>query len=101
MSWNRVTISGLWYQEYAPKYRIFGLLPLYVVKLLTSALLPSGGGYTNTDPESRRITVSNTKGRVLIKVVYVVLEAQYQSSISAGVNPDRFILTPMPCPLKV
>ena len=46
----------------------------------------TGGGYTNTDPESRRIKVSkaDVNGRVKIKVVYVVLEAQYQASLSAG-----------------
>lgn len=44
----------------------------------------TGGGYTNTDPESRRIKVADVNGRVKIKVVYVVLEAQYQSSLSAG-----------------
>lgn len=46
----------------------------------------AGGGYTNTDPESRRIKVADVNGRVKIKVVYVVLEAQYQSSLSAGVH---------------
>ena len=46
----------------------------------------AGGGYTNTDPESRRIRVlpNEVQGRVKVKVVYVVLEAQYQASISAG-----------------
>jgi len=48
---------------------------------------PAGGGYTNTDPESRRIRVApnEVRGRTKVKVVYVVLEAQYQASISAGV----------------
>jgi len=47
---------------------------------------PGGGGmYTNTTPELRRI-VPDANGRATVKVVYVVLEAQYQSSISAAVN---------------
>ena len=51
---------------------------------LSADAVSIGGGYTNTDPESRRITVVDTKGRVKVKVVYVVLEAQYQSSLSTG-----------------
>ena len=53
--------------------------------------LTSGGGYTNTDPESRRIRVApnEVRGRTKVKVVYVVLEAQYQASISAGVRRHR------------
>jgi hypothetical protein len=45
----------------------------------------AGGGFTNVDPESRRI-VPDAKGRTKIKVVYVVLESQYQSSLSAAVR---------------
>lgn len=44
-----------------------------------------GGGFTNVDPESRRI-VPEANGRTKIKVVYVVLESQYQSSLSAAVS---------------
>jgi hypothetical protein len=44
-----------------------------------------GQGYTNVDPATRRI-VPDAKGRVVVKVVYVVLEAQYQSALSAAVN---------------
>jgi magnesium chelatase subunit H len=44
-----------------------------------------GKGYTNVDPNVRRI-VPEAKGRVVVKVVYVVLESQYQSSLSAAVN---------------
>ena len=44
-----------------------------------------GQGFTNVDPEIRRI-VPDAKGRVVVKVVYVVLESQYQSALSAAVN---------------
>jgi magnesium chelatase subunit H len=44
------------------------------------------GGFTNTDPEKRRLVPSDTKNRVKVKVTYVVLEAQYQSSLSAAVK---------------
>jgi len=46
---------------------------------------PSGGMFTNTTPELRRI-VPQANGRVTVKIVYTVLEAQYQSSISSAVN---------------
>lgn len=45
----------------------------------------AGGGFTNVDPESRRI-VPETNGRTKIKIVYVVLEAQYQASLAAAVK---------------
>lgn len=41
--------------------------------------------YTNTSPELRRI-VPDAKGRTKIKVVYVVLEAQYQSALTKAVQ---------------
>lgn len=46
----------------------------------------SGGGYTSTNPESRRVVPDNINGRVKVKVVYVVLEAQYQSSLTTAVK---------------
>jgi len=44
-----------------------------------------GGGYTSTTPEVRRI-VPEPNGRKVVKVVYVVLEAQYQSSLTEAVK---------------
>eukprot|EP00951_Prasinocladus_malaysianus_P050209 scaffold678048_cov46-Prasinocladus_malaysianus.AAC.1 len=44
-----------------------------------------GGGYTNVDPETRRIR-PEANGRTVVKVVYTVLESQYQSALSAAVN---------------
>jgi len=49
----------------------------------------SNGLYTNTNPEVRRIVPSEDqmKGKhTVIKVVYVVLEAQYQASLSEAVQ---------------
>lgn len=43
------------------------------------------GLFTTTDPEIRRV-VPEVNGRVKVKVVYVVLEAQYQSALSAAVK---------------
>eukprot|EP00276_Gloeochaete_wittrockiana_P007090 CAMPEP_0184647694 /NCGR_PEP_ID=MMETSP0308-20130426/4677_1 /TAXON_ID=38269 /ORGANISM="Gloeochaete witrockiana, Strain SAG 46.84" /LENGTH=1443 /DNA_ID=CAMNT_0027078895 /DNA_START=9 /DNA_END=4340 /DNA_ORIENTATION=- len=63
-----------------------------------SATLGAGmgiGGFTNTDPNVRRIVPDEpSTGRAVVKIVYVVLESQYQSSLSAAVrsinktNPD-------------
>jgi magnesium chelatase subunit H len=48
-------------------------------------LTESKGLFTSTNPETRRVTV-DADGRVKVKVVYVVLEAQYQSALSATVK---------------
>ncbi len=45
----------------------------------------AGGGFTNVDPETRRI-VPDANGRTKIKVVYMVLESQYQASLAAAVK---------------
>jgi magnesium chelatase subunit H len=42
--------------------------------------------FTNVKSTIRHITPDDVRGRQLLKVVYVVLEPQYQSSISAAVN---------------
>ncbi len=44
------------------------------------------GLFTSTDPESRRVKPENPNGRPVVKVVYVVLEAQYQSALSTAVK---------------
>jgi len=44
-----------------------------------------GGGFTTLDPNSRRI-VPEANGRTVVKVVYTVLESQYQSSLNAAVQ---------------
>jgi len=45
-----------------------------------------GGGYTATNSESRRVVPENPGDRPTYKVVYVVLESQYQSSMTAAVK---------------
>lgn len=57
------------------------------VPALCQCIHTGGGGlFTSTDPESRRIKPEDTKGRVVVKVVYTVLEAQYQSALSQAVR---------------
>ena len=49
-----------------------------------------GAGYTAVDPESRRIvpTDAERQGKTVVKMVYVVLEAQYQ----VGTWPRRALM---------
>ena len=44
------------------------------------------GACTATNSESRRVVPEDVRGRPVMKVVYVVLESQYQSSMTAAVN---------------
>ncbi|KZV36355.1 magnesium-chelatase subunit ChlH, chloroplastic-like [Dorcoceras hygrometricum] len=44
------------------------------------------GLFTQTTPEVRRIVPEKLKGLPTVKIVYVVLEAQYQSSLTAAVQ---------------
>ncbi|KAJ1408970.1 Magnesium chelatase, subunit H, N-terminal [Sesbania bispinosa] len=44
------------------------------------------GLFTQTTPEVRRIVPENDQGLPTVKIVYVVLEAQYQSSLTAAVR---------------
>lgn len=40
--------------------------------------------YSNSNPEDRRVGPENINGRKKFKVVYVVLESQYQSSMTVA-----------------
>lgn len=51
----------------------------------TSFPAGGGGGYTSTNPEVRRVS-PKANGRTRIKLVYVVLEAQYQSALTQAVK---------------
>lgn len=51
------------------------------------AVLPAVKGlFTSVDPNSRRVVPENADGRVKVKVVYVVLESQYQAALTAAVK---------------
>merc|ERR1719215_2470181 len=53
----------------------------------TDVSMDSGGGmFTASNSENRRIVPENPDGRPTMKVVYVVLESQYQSSMTAAVK---------------
>ena len=53
----------------------------------TSTACTGGGGglFTSTNPEVRRVTPT-ANGRTRVKLVYVVLEAQYQSALTQAVK---------------
>jgi hypothetical protein len=53
---------------------------------LAIATRAGSGLFTSTDPEKRRIKPENPGTRVQVKLVYVVLEAQYQSAVAAAVK---------------
>merc|ERR1719157_13298 len=45
-----------------------------------------GGMFTASNSESRRVVPEDVRGRPVMKVVYVVLESQYQSSMTGAVK---------------
>lgn len=47
---------------------------------------PSKGLFTSTNPELRRVVPADVGTRTKVKVVYTVLEAQYQSALTAAVQ---------------
>ncbi|KAL3678045.1 hypothetical protein R1sor_021001 [Riccia sorocarpa] len=62
-------------------------VPLVGVKDVRKTISAIGGGmFTSTRPDVRRIVPEARPGVPVVKVVYVVLEAQYQSSLSAAVR---------------
>jgi len=51
-------------------------------RISTSGGMGGGGMFTNSNPEDRRVLPESINGRKKFKVVYVVLESQYQSSMT-------------------
>jgi len=47
---------------------------------------PMAGMFTNSSPESRRVIPTNAEGKTKMKIVYVVLESQYQSALTQACN---------------
>jgi hypothetical protein len=45
-----------------------------------------GGMFTNSSPETRRVIPTDTDGKTKFKIVYVVLESQYQSALTKACN---------------
>ena len=51
-----------------------------------TGVMGGGGMFTKSNSESRRVVPEDVRGRPTMKVVYVVLESQYQSSVTAAVK---------------
>jgi hypothetical protein len=45
-----------------------------------------GGMFTNSSPETKRVVPTNLQGKTKFKIVYVVLESQYQSALTKACN---------------
>jgi magnesium chelatase subunit H len=58
--------------------------PPNLADLADSDESPMSGMFTNSSPETRRVIPSQESGNTRFKIVYVVLESQYQSSLTAA-----------------
>lgn len=47
---------------------------------------PMAGMFTNSSPETKRVIPINAENKTKMKIVYVVLESQYQSSLTQACN---------------
>lgn len=47
---------------------------------------PMTGFFTNSSPETKRVIPTNLAGKTKFKIVYVVLESQYQSALTKACN---------------
>ena len=47
---------------------------------------PMTGMFTNSSPETKRVIPANLENKTKMKIVYVVLESQYQSSLTQACN---------------
>lgn len=52
-------------------------------KMETQAM---GGMFTNSSPDTKRVVPENMAGKTKFKIVYVVLESQYQSALTKACN---------------
>ena len=69
-------------------YQSNGVATSSIMNVVSDPTTSSGpmGGFTATNAENRRVVPENPNGRPTMKVVYVVLESQYQSSMTAAVK---------------
>jgi len=77
----------------SPRANVFRTPPRFAASPATTMIMappsPSAGGmFTATNVDSRRVkpTEAQMEGKSLMKVVYIVLESQYQASLTKAVN---------------
>jgi len=85
-AWQPSTTSFVSRGLYQSKGVTNGSTMSMVVSDPTSTSPMGGGMFTASNSESRRVVPENPNGRPTMKVVYVVLESQYQSSLTAAVK---------------
>jgi hypothetical protein len=70
-----------------PKLRASRLLKMVISDKAVKMDAPKMGGmFTNSSPDTKRVVPANAMGKTKFKIVYVVLESQYQSSLTKACN---------------
>eukprot|EP00601_Ochromonadales_sp_CCMP2298_P004682 CAMPEP_0173190968 /NCGR_PEP_ID=MMETSP1141-20130122/12633_1 /TAXON_ID=483371 /ORGANISM="non described non described, Strain CCMP2298" /LENGTH=1368 /DNA_ID=CAMNT_0014115123 /DNA_START=129 /DNA_END=4235 /DNA_ORIENTATION=+ len=70
-----------------PKLRSSRFLQMVLTEKAPKMDAPKMGGmFTNSSPDTKRVVPTNMEGKTKFKVVYVVLESQYQSSLTKACN---------------
>lgn len=69
-----------------PKFRSNHLVRMAVTEAPPKSMTSGGGFFTNSSPETKRVVPVNMDGKTKFKIVYVVLESQYQSSLTKACN---------------
>lgn len=70
-----------------PAFKHRKLSPRQLAMILTDKMpkakqVETSGLFTNSSPETKRVLPSSLSGKVKFKIVYVVLESQYQSALT-------------------
>mmetsp|Transcript_8951 Transcript_8951/g.14855 ORF Transcript_8951/g.14855 Transcript_8951/m.14855 type:complete len:1393 (-) Transcript_8951:191-4369(-) len=65
-----------------PKTHVGALRMVATDKPPKMDVAPAGGMFTNSSPETKRVVPTNMEGKTKFKIVYVVLESQYQSALT-------------------
>ena len=63
-------------------------------------MVATGGLFTQSNPQDRKVVPDDAGDRAVFKVVYVVLESQYQSSLTAAckrINAGQVRPPPLLC----
>eukprot|EP01031_Cornospumella_fuschlensis_P043897 gene43897-53671_t len=68
------------------KFRKSSFLRMVATEAPPKSDLMVGGMFTNSSPETKRVIPTSMEGKTKFKIVYVVLESQYQSSLTKACN---------------
>jgi hypothetical protein len=73
-------------QATIPKFHISSLFRMTATEAPPRVDTMVGGMFTNSSPETKRVIPTNMEGKTKFKIVYVVLESQYQSALTKACN---------------